>query len=661
MKRIAAMLLAALLLFQAAALAEGTPDEEPARPFVAANPTPMRGEFFTELWGNDTADDDVKELLHGYDLVMWNGEAGMFTADPSVVEGIAVTQNAAGDRSYTLQIFDDLFYCDGTRITAWDYAFSYLLTLSPEIAKIGGTPLRREQILGYAGYLAGDVPYLAGVRVVNDTTLAVTLDHNYLPFFYEMGLLMCRPYPISVIAPGVTVRDDGSGVYLANIDPAVTEPVFSAELLRATILDPETGYLSHPSVTSGPYRLLSWDGVTAEFEINPYYKGNAYGEVPTITPLVFTLAENDTMVEKLVSGEFQLINKMTRADSITASMLQMSEAGLAWQNYPRIGLSYISFACERPTVSSEAVRQAIAWCMDRDAIVSDYTGAFGLRVDGFYGVGQWMYGLIAGTSAYPVQPPEDANDAAANAAYEARLAAFERLNLDGLTPYTVDEERAAELLAADGWTRNGDGILEKDGVVLDLKLIYPVGNNVFESLQTNLAEHLEHVGIRLTMEAVPMAELLTRWYKQGERDEDMIYLATNFDDMVYDPSVHFQTLEAENEAHAADTHGWSYTNLSDEKLYGEAVAMRKTEPGDVLSYMEHWIAFQERFNEILPMIPVYSNIYFDFYTDALQNYRVDQRVTWSQAIVGARLGEPAEAGEAGEEAEPAEGEAALGD
>ena len=49
------------------------------------------------------------------------------------------------------------------------------------------------------------------------------------------------------------------------------------------------------------------------------------------------------------------------------------------------------------------------------------------------------------------------------------------------------------------------------------------------------------------------------------------------------------------------------------------------------------MAFQQRFTEVLPMIPVYSNVYFDFYTDTLQDYTVGEDVTWAQAIVGARL------------------------
>jgi hypothetical protein len=54
--------------------------------------------------------------------------------------------------------------------------------------------------------------------------------------------------------------------------------------------------------------------------------------------------------------------------------------------------------------------------------------------------------------------------------------------------------------------------------------------------------------------------------------------------------------------------------------------------------VKKWIAFQEKYNEVLPTIPVYSNVYFDFLTNELQNYFITAQVTWSQAIVMAYFG-----------------------
>ena len=87
MKRIIAWLLVLLLLFTAAAAEEKT-EEASADRLTVGNPTPMRGEFFTSLWGNSTSDNDVRDLLHGYNLVVWDGDLGAFKTDPTVVSKI---------------------------------------------------------------------------------------------------------------------------------------------------------------------------------------------------------------------------------------------------------------------------------------------------------------------------------------------------------------------------------------------------------------------------------------------------------------------------------------------------------------------------------------------------------------------------------------------
>ena len=122
---------------------------------TVGNPNPMWGEFFTDLWGNITSDQDVRSLIHGYNLIYWDGENGLFTYDPSVVAAILVQENPAGDHIYTFELADDLYYSDGTQITAWDYAFSLLLQIAPEMAELGATPARKPQLTGYQDYIDG--------------------------------------------------------------------------------------------------------------------------------------------------------------------------------------------------------------------------------------------------------------------------------------------------------------------------------------------------------------------------------------------------------------------------------------------------------------------------------------------------------------------------
>ena len=116
MKKWCALLLAlTLALTQCLALAEEVfpeGEEAPRIPegaevlghLTVGNPTPMRGEFFTDLWGNATSDIDVRDLLHGYNLIRWDGESGMFAIDASVVSDITVMRTGEGDHSDLLTL-----------------------------------------------------------------------------------------------------------------------------------------------------------------------------------------------------------------------------------------------------------------------------------------------------------------------------------------------------------------------------------------------------------------------------------------------------------------------------------------------------------------------------------------------------------------------------
>ena len=681
-----------------AAAAEGLPvtvvPEQEAKKYpdelLVGHPTVTKGDFFTEMFGNDTADIDVRALIHGYNLVNWDQNQGVYVFDPTVVTDVRVVEDEAGNRTYYMALADDLYYSDGTPISAWDYAFSFLLMMSPEIEQINGKIYRAEHILGYDDYITGRFPSLTGVEVITDYQLAVTLDHNFLPYFFETGLLLCVPYPISVIAPGCKVYDDGFGVYIGNLDQRVQEPIFTANLLRRTIMDPVSGYNSHPSVCSGPYVLTDYDGVTCHFRLNPYFKGawvrntlvEEEGEneaamdpdhpevegqfveeciiKPTIERISFTVVDNDEIPQKFADGELHLVNKVVYGPTILELMQNSGESGIRFQNYPRIGLAFLTFTYDWPTVHEKEVRQAIAWCMDRDQLTEDYTQGFGIRVDGYYGIEQWEYLLVTHQIDYPVnfldevlKEGEDEDTylryknryVRDDLEYDRAIAAWETLNLDNLTDYHVDTDMANAILDRAGWTLNRTGGFYRSGiddvrckridnelVALDLSMMYPEGNHIVDTIQENFIDNLNACGIKLTLVPTPMQDLFNSYYRETERTTDMIYLATNFH-VVVDPSI---TYSADDEAiHKM----WNNTYSDDEDLYWRAVNMRKTEPGDIFEYVSKWVSFQERYNEVLPTIPVYSNIYFDFYVPYLQDYHITAHVTWTQAILESYFGE----------------------
>ena len=608
------------------------------------NPTAMNGDFFTEMFGNDTADIDVRALIHGYNLINWDQSQGIYVVDTSVVDDLMVVEDEEGNDSYYFVLKDDLYWNDGTPITAWDYAFSLLLQMSPEIEEIGGRIYRAEHILGAKEYIAKETKYLGGVDVLSDNQLMICLDHEFLPYFFELGLLMVNPYPISEIAPGCKVYDDGFGVYIGNANAASSGTNFTADLLRETILNPETGYNSHPTLTCGPYSLKSFDGEVARFEKNPYFKGTMDGIVPTIERISYTVADNETLVDQLRDGTFNLVNKVSYGPTIQQGM-EASADGIQFSNYPRIGLMALTFSFDKPTVNDEKVRQAIAWCMNREQITQDYCQGFGLTVDGYYGIEQWEYLLVNGQLDYPI--PSNGENPLSGAEIDAATAAWEELNLDSLTHYTVDTDKANELLDEAGWTLNKDGedyrpgtddvrckMVDGELVSLELSMMYPKGNRIVDSMQANFIDNLNACGITLTMVPEEMQSLLSQYYRAEERTVDMILIATNFH-VVVDPAIEYSTDTSAGHVQ------WNNTYSDDEELYQLAVDMRKTEPGSTFEYVQKWIKFQEKYNEVLPMIPIYSNIYYDFYANTLQNYYITSHVTWSHAILESYFGESA--------------------
>jgi len=721
------------------------------------HPTITKGDFFTEMFGNDTADIDVRALIHGYNLVNWDQNQGVYRIDKSVVENVMVTEDVIGNKTYLFDLYDDLYYSDGTPITAWDYAFSLLLMMSPEIEQIGGKIYRAEHILGYKEYITGELPYLKGVGVINEHQLSITLDREFLPYFFETGLLLCVPYPIYVIAPGCKVYAGGAqdlgngygyGIWIGNADKTIEEPIYTAELLQETILDPETGYNSHPAVSSGPYVLTDYDYETAHFVINDYYKGawvyntlpedfhfnvreyagvgtgtlvhnshtgpNIYRVIrytrdreeetvylvkPTIEKISFSVADNDTIAQDLATGKFHLVNKVTYGPTILQCMGvfttpikpvpdheaearkeldKIDITGFRYQNYPRIGLAFATFTYDWPTVHEKEVRQAIAWCMDREQLTQDYCQGFGKVVNGYYGIEQWEYLICTHQLPYPVNFVNDPEHlpteeelklwakyaikypnmyATTDEEYEKILVAWDMLNLDHLTNYNVYDiendpartdkvgiRKANALLDYANWTLNRDGETYRPGVddvrckmidgelvALDLTMMYPRGNHIVDTIQENFIDNLKECGILLTLVPEDMEKLLLSYYRETERTTDMIYLATNFH-VVVDPAITYST--DPTPSHLL----WNNTYSDDQDLWYRAVSMRKTDPKDVYNYVAKWISFQERYNEVLPTIPIYSNIYFDFYNSQLQNYWITAHVTWSQAILESYFG-----------------------
>lgn len=587
---------------------------QPGTQITVGATTQMSGHFGMEGFSLNTADMDVRMLLHGYSTVSWTRSMGV-AFNSAVLAGTESENESDGGRTYTFQLQDDLKYSDGSPVTAKDYVFSILLNGAQAYQAIGATPLSMDHVTGYKAYAAGQSDTISGVRLLSDLSFSIRISGEYLPFFYGLSMLNIMPYPISVIAPGYDVKDDGNGVQMTGASSKLTE-----ELLKKTLLDPATGYEFSPKVTTGPYKLESYDAAsnTAVFTVNGQFKGNYEGKKPHIERITFRYVDNASMVSLLESGQVDLLNKVSNPDALEQAQTLAEQGSVGQTNYLRTGLAYLSYACEEGPTASAAVRKAISLCLDVEDVALKAGGKAARRVNGYYGYGQWM-------ATHNV----DSDGAGAAISMNEEMAKL---------AFAKDLSAAKALLEGDGWTLNsaGEPYVEGAGNVryrqgasglepLIIRWAKTSPSTVTDVIEEALRPAMEEIGMQLEVTPMPFDEMLTHLYRQAPRTYNMFYLATNFSH-VFDPYYDF---------HVDDMYQGvvNTSGLRDEQLMNLALQMRETNPNDMAGYARKWLAFQQRFMEQMPMTPLYSSVYFDFFSNRLEGYEIGAHTSWALAVL----------------------------
>lgn len=604
----------------------------PGSKITVGSVTKVAGQFSTDMFGNNTSDIDIRALLHGYSTVAYTDDAS-YTLDETVAQVDVATEDDFGNKVYVFHVNDGLTYNDGTPITAKDYAFSVLLQSAPQMAELGASTSGYWHIQGYDQYASGERNYLSGVRLLDDMTFSLTIRANALPYYYELTYVNVTPYPISVIAPGCTVEDDGDGAYI--------DGEFTAAVLEKTMLDPETDYCSHPMVTSGPYQLESYNGETGEvvLKANTRYVGNYAGQRPLIETVVLRETTNAQALAELADGTLDIVNKISDSQVIAEGVAQLSQGTLQASNYLRSGLGFLALACEQGPTSQENIRKAISYCLDQDAFVTAFTGTYGQPVYSWYGLGQWMASEYVSTAGEDLNTYEMNLDTAttlverAGYVYNAEGDAFREgedtvryrlLRGTALNEYNALEDPVVEAVQ----------VGNKNLLPLEIKFARVENNRMCDLVVEQLVPNLEAIGFKVEVVDLSFEDMLAQYYREVPRECNMFALATNFTH-VFDP-IYTWDGEAQYQGYL------NTTGIDSTRLARQAARLRGTTPGDTERYLQRWQQLMTIFNDELPAIPLYSNMYFDFYANRVQNYAANAHWSWSAAILYTWVAEPEE-------------------
>ena len=594
---------------------------------IYGSDTELSGDLGNAWWTNNATDKLIRDLINDYDVIMFD-QFGQMKVNETVSDGVQTAENEDGTATYTVKIKQGLTYNDGTPITAADYVAYMLVQFSPATLEAGAT-VSSDTVVGGNEYQNGESKVLAGLRLLDEYTYSISITPDYANYYYGLTYASLSPLYLPLYSSAaLTVKDDGEGAYLDGGE-------LKADEINAS------RYVYENRVTAGPYVIKSIDtgALTATLEINPNYAGNFEGQKPSIQTIVVVKSEDDSKMDAFTTGEITFLSQLSEGDQIKTALELVDSGKYSYCHYTRNGYGKIQFQCDGGPTQFQAVRQAVAYLLDREEFTNTFTGGYGSVVHGPYSTAQWMY--------------EDS----------------EELFNEKLNSYAYDPEKAVEVLKADGWTLNADGTpysgtgvrykevtAEQAGdyalnvKLADGRILMPLhimwassdGNPVSTLLATMLAngKQTADAGMVIEQNVMAFSELLNWVYRDtsvgdqyGVFTYGMFNLATGFAD-VYDYAYNY----ASDPDSKYVKMGYNQNYIFDKELDDLSMDMvYKAAPGDDAAFLDYFQKFIIRWNELLPEIPLYCNDYHTFFPSWLKNYNESSLWDFQRAILYASI------------------------
>ncbi len=250
-------------------------------------------------------------------------------------------------------------------------------------------------------------------------------------------------------------------------------------------------------VGTGPYLLDSYD---PKQQITVVKNPDYWGEAPSVDRLTYRfIADDNARLLALQNGEIDVIGEVT-----PQMMLSMPQDGSVVLHESR-PIRYVALLAnlhgEAPfdIIQDYKVREALAWAIDRETIASVLFAGRGVPAKGI--LPGWMFNL-----------GEDHTDG-----------------------FGYDPAKAGAMLDAAGWTMGADGVREKDGRKLSLRLVaaYPNVSTV-KPMPEMLDQMFAAVGIDIDLVEVDDSGVYGSTYLDtGEADLYMEFASNNNTDPTY--------------------------------------------------------------------------------------------------------------------------------
>ncbi len=644
---------------------------------IVGNTTELTGDFRWPGFGGSSAgaaDQDINGLTTAYSTMETNRE-GAYVWNNTVVKSHTEKETEDGNYEITIEINPGLKFSDGTEVKAVNYLAYVLAFSTPIVVDAGATGKSGQTYVGFEAYNAytgeaaeGATKEFAGVRLLGDYKFSFTVDAaaGFYPYYYAYTYGAVTPYPLElVLGEGIEIKDDGNGAYLAGDWYAKGENGYAkADHIKAARYD-VTKY-----AFSGPYTIEEWDEGTKQvtLKINPNYAGNFEGQKPSIETLVYVKIVSETQLNQLLSGEIDILAGITGGADTKAALAEVEASNGKFDevHYQRAGYGKLQFDCDFSPTMFASTRQAVAYILNTVEFAQTFTGGYGGVVYGPYSPDFAQWNAVKDTielvnyeySVAKAIAVLEADGWVYNSKGEAYVAGATGVDAVRYKKLTAEE---AEVL--DGANKTYESVENTDGIVyktvkvgddyympLAINWFGTTPNDVTDQLRAKLVDtdDVRDIGMVVRSSVGDFTPLLGEIYREPSYGYDgtpkygMFNLATGWNNAVYDYSWNW-SLDPNYFDYSVnklyDEYDVAFPYYDEdgnhEKLsYADAVAASGDKLGmDYLSmamvydatteeeYNEWWKAYIERWNELLPDIPLYSNYYYDIYNAKIKGLK----------------------------------------
>jgi peptide/nickel transport system substrate-binding protein len=321
----------------------------------------------------------------------------------------------------------------------------------------------------------------------------------------------------------------------------------------------------------GPFRIVEWvlgDRIT--LERNPYYFRAAEG-LPYLDQVVFRFVPEDQILAELAGGNCDVgaqdytwearLDELETAQAAGKLALKVVQNG----NFEHLDFNLQPIDQRTPYFAETGVRQALAYCLDRQAIIDEVYAGLSTPPDSFL------------PPDHPFYNPQ-------------------------ITRYEFDPQKGLALLKAAGWEdHNGDGLLDQSGGSFSVTL-HTRDNLMRDRIAPLIASQLrDNCGMDVTVEYHTYADLFSAF-------PDGLLAKRSFDlaEFFWLPSEGWQTcsLYTSSQIPSADLPaGPNFTGYANPEY--DAACQAGMEPRPLAERRQNYQQAQKLFTADLPSLPLF--------------------------------------------------------